>query len=104
MSESKRLHRSREEIAAILDQYERNGLTQAAFAKQNGLSISTLRSWLYRRRQERSSFVAVDLEQAPDTGSPCIEIDLGDKRRVFVPADFDAESLAALLPIVVATC
>jgi hypothetical protein len=37
-------------IAAILERFDGSGLTQAAFAGQQGLSVSTPRFWLRKRR------------------------------------------------------
>lgn len=44
----RRRHRSREEIAAILDKFDRSELSALAFAQREGLAVSTLRFWLSR--------------------------------------------------------
>lgn len=36
---------------AVLLEYERSGLTQAAFAERRGVPVGTLRSWIYRSRR-----------------------------------------------------
>ena len=55
----RRRHRSREEIAAILDKFDRSELSAFAFAGHEGLAASTLRVWLSRRSES-----ALD-QQAP---------------------------------------
>jgi len=108
MSQSKGSRRSREEISAILARFDESGLTQLAFSKECGVKLSTLRSWLYRRRDEQSPFVAVDLRPPPpalaEVNESRLQIDLGGERRVLIPDDFDAPALAALLPIIVSVC
>jgi len=49
----RRRHRSREEIAAILDKFDRSAISVLAFAKRQGLAVSTLRLWLSRRGRPR---------------------------------------------------
>jgi len=38
---------------AILDEFERSGMSGQAFAKQFGIKYSTFASWVQRRREER---------------------------------------------------
>ena len=45
-------HRRRSEREQMIEAYHASGQTQAAFAEERGLKISTLRAWLYRRRAE----------------------------------------------------
>ena len=101
-------HRGRDEIAAILDRFDRSGLTHAAFAGRERLSLSTLRSWLARRRQASArsvtTFVPVALRDQPMTETAPIVIELGQDRRILVPLEADAASIARLLPILVAAC
>jgi len=44
--------RGPEEWSAILDRYDRSGLTQAEFCRQEGLKYGTLVAWLGRRRKK----------------------------------------------------
>jgi len=39
----------------IAEQFEHSGLTQKQFAQQQGLPLSTVQSWLYRRRRQASA-------------------------------------------------
>jgi hypothetical protein len=43
----------------IVDEFERSELTQARFAQQRRVPVATLRSWLYRLRQERQTSVSL---------------------------------------------
>ena len=49
---------TRDEREHLLPAYERSGLAQEAFAEKKGLSVSTLRSWIYRRRDAASGAAA----------------------------------------------
>jgi hypothetical protein len=102
--------RGEQTIAALLEGFDGSGLTQAAFARQQGLSVSTLRFWLRkRRRRPRRGSPAARLVPVRITGSlaaprPMIELDVGTGRRVHIPLDADREDLARLLPVIVAAC
>ena len=39
----------------IAEQFEHSGLTQKQFAQQQGLPLSTVQSWIYRRRRQASA-------------------------------------------------
>jgi hypothetical protein len=97
-------------IAAILERFDGSGLTQAAFAGQQGLSVSTLRFWLRkrrgraRRRSPATRLIPVRIAEPPASSRSMIEIDVGRGRCVHVPLDADREALAELLPVIVASC
>ncbi len=38
----------------VAEQFEHSGLTQKQFAQQQGLPLSTVQSWVYRRRRQAS--------------------------------------------------
>lgn len=44
----------------VAEQFEQSGLTQKQFAQQHQLQLSTLQSWIYRRRRQLAP-----AEQAP---------------------------------------
>jgi hypothetical protein len=67
-----RQRRSPEEIAELLDEYQRSELTQRAFADWKGLSLSSL-----------SGF----------------EILVAGDKTIRIPADFDEEALRRLLQV-----
>jgi len=39
----------------IAEQFEHSGLTQKQFAQQQGLPLSTVQSWIYRRRRQEAA-------------------------------------------------
>lgn len=45
----------------LLDEYEKSGLTQKAFARREGLNVHTLVAWVGRRRKRN----AVDRQNKP---------------------------------------
>jgi transposase-like protein len=101
----RRRRRSREEIDALLEHFDRSGLTQIGFARRQGLSVSTLRFWLDRRRRGgESHFVPVAITEGAVAGRPGLELELGGERRIHIPVDIEPEALRALLPILVAAC
>lgn len=69
----------------ILEEFQRSGLSRAAFCRREGLCYATLRAWLKRapgeeatkRDGESVTFVELDREGAEDRidpGSGCIEV------------------------------
>lgn len=103
----KRRRRSRDEIDSLLERFDRSGLTQIAFARRERLSVSTLRSWLTRRRRQHAAaprFVPVAVADGAVEYGPALELELGSGRRIHIPVDIDRDGLRTLLPIVVAAC
>ncbi len=100
--------RSPQQIDEFVERFGGSGLTQMAFAERHGLSVSTLRSWLRRRSRRHgrgSRFVPVTIvDPRRAQAAARLEIELGSDRRLLVPADFDRDALAALLPVIVASC
>lgn len=101
--------RTLEEAGAILNEYDRSGLTQERFAAEHGISFSTLRFWLRRRantagRVPSRRFVPVRLSIFDPAAEPILEIVLGSRRRVRVPASFDPDVLAAMLRAIEPSC
>jgi hypothetical protein len=45
-----------EQREAILDEFERSGLKEAAFARMTGLQYQTFAYWIQRRRHERGDY------------------------------------------------
>jgi transposase len=41
------------EWVRVAEEYEASGLTQREFAERRDMRLSTLQSWVYRRRRER---------------------------------------------------
>jgi len=60
--------RTAEQGAALVRRYEASGMSQAAFAEREGVSVNTIRYWLRKRRdtsEEAVRFVEVVGETAP---------------------------------------
>lgn len=51
--------RDRRFWTTAITEFERSGLTQEAFAARRGVSVGTLRGWIYRLRQERKASVSL---------------------------------------------
>ena len=107
---ARRVRRTQEEIAALLDEYRSSGQTQSAYARSRGLSLSTLTYWLRRSRVEGrpaapQRLVAVKIADAPGSmaWSP-FELGLPGGLRLSIPPDFDADALARLLPLLADRC
>ena len=93
-----------EYAASMLEEAERSGLSDRAFAKRRG--IVPQRLWWWRKRlgetsSEKTSFVEVAV-RSPTTpqGSSRVEIQLGNGRVVATPVDIDPGLLARLLDAV----
>ncbi len=81
------------EVRGILAQFHASGLSQREFAKQQGVSPSTLTYWLRRERLEReiageTALVAVAEAPSPSTGAFVLEF---DGLRIEVPRDASVE-------------
>lgn len=101
--------RSREEIDSLLECFDNSGLTQAAFARHHDLSLSTLHWWLHHRRHvehvvAKPRFVPVVAAHVAASVDCGLELELGNDRRLHIPADIDREVLATLLPVIVTSC
>jgi transposase-like protein len=102
MSRATRRNRTREDVARLLHSYDSSGLTQADFARGNRISISTLRYWLRRRRDEgpvRTSapaLIPVTLRPTLGAVSARIEVALANGRTLRLPIDTDAGRVADL--------
>jgi transposase-like protein len=92
-----RKRRSREEIAGIIGEYERSGLTQRDFAATWGVPLATLTGWL--RRARRGRFIEVRTDGVAKTAAPdgVYAVELSAGVRIAVPAGFAPAELGALL-------
>ena len=69
----------------LVEMLEASGLSQVTFARQEGVNVGTLRSWIYRLRSEvpsRQAFLPVVVAQTvqPTTGM-CLELPNGIQLR-----------------------
>lgn len=111
----RRVRRSTEEIAALVEEYRSSGLTQRAYARRKGLGLSTLTIWLRRARagrvegdSGRPRIVAVRLTEGnglvdPDAPSG-FELRLAGGINLSIPVNFDERALRRLLPLLAETC
>jgi hypothetical protein len=116
---TKRIRHNRHFWVQLIAAYEdagRNG-THRDFAERHGVGCGLFRRWLYRLRDERRGEATPsrrELGQRPAVpggwplvevqgvavGDGRLEVELGNGRRVIVPASFDAEALRRLLAVV----
>ena len=101
-SEEKRHSRPRrfsaEERERLLEAYKRSEKTQRAFAEENGVAVSTLLSWLSRKRQrkqEESGWESLSLS----LGAASWEVVLPGGTCVRAPAGASVEELARLIDL-----
>lgn len=112
----RRLRRSAEEIAAILAKYRSSGLTQKAFAKSEGLSFSTLTSWLRRLRAGdparagrpprlvRVNVTEPIVRRFEVAGAFELDFQGGSVLRMRIPQEFNGSALRDLLGILAERC
>jgi hypothetical protein len=91
----------REFWVTTVDEFERSELTQERFARQRGIPVTTLRTWIYKLRRERKASVSlvpvrVVASTAPTARSSAvpggaieIELKTGVRLRLSTTADLD---------------
>ncbi|HEV3094606.1 MAG TPA: hypothetical protein VGY30_08855 [Solirubrobacteraceae bacterium] len=106
---------SREEWQKRVERWKDSGLTAKEFAAETGVNVGTLQCWKYKltrlgsERRRRPSAPAsivssiVEVRPAAEAAEDRYEIELGNGRRLRVPAVFDAGALKTLLAILEAT-
>jgi hypothetical protein len=87
--------RGQSEVRGILAQFRASGLTQRAFAKQEGVSLSSLSYWLHKERLEQelggdTALVAVTEEPSTTVSTDGFVLELGELR-IEVPRNVTAE-------------
>jgi transposase-like protein len=84
-----------QERMSWVEQYERSGLTQRAFAEREGIKFFTFTAWLKRHRQRgaRARFAEVAVRR-PAAPAPAMEVALPDG---VVVRGGDLEQLVALV-------
>ena len=104
------------EMYKVLGEIEPSGLGVAAFARQRGIPLSTLRWWRSmqrrgqapKRRRQRGrppQLIEVSGFRAGEERSrERFEVTLGNGRRVVVPIGFDVEALRVLIRTLDAPC
>jgi hypothetical protein len=88
----------------IAEEFEASGLAQREFAGCRGLRLSTLQSWVYRRRRQASAvteppvrLLPVQVSSVPATDAAPLEVALGSGVRVRVSPGTDVDYVARLV-------
>jgi transposase-like protein len=110
----KQRRHSKAERRSILAAFSASGLSQARFARQQGISPTTLQNWLRAARKAKGgksapALVPVRLRESvplPPLGSEpkSYEITLRSQRRLLVPTGFKAREVRRLVEILEARC
>jgi transposase-like protein len=98
-----RKHWNAQERENLLQSFRRSSLTHKRFARQAGVSVSTLYAWLRQRpvKKEpgRSAFVAVPNLLSAVPAAPAYRLQWPDGLSLEVRAGFSSEELAVLLQL-----
>jgi len=103
-----RRHRTHHEIAGILRDHRRSGLSLLGFARKEGLCYASLLRWRSRQGQGTNALVSSNLEADPRFVPVKIESEglSGDYilswpggRSLRIPPQFEADSLRRLLSV-----
>lgn len=70
--------------------YRRSGLSQSAFARANGLPLSTFSSWIDRHPPEEAALVAAFVDVTPAPEPPPFSVEICGASRRSVALTFDA--------------
>lgn len=93
------------EIAQLLEDYEKSGLSRVAFCQSRGISKNTLDLYRKRKRQSQQKagngdrLVPVELTRAKPTNASELTVVLQCGRRIEVKRGFDAGVLAQLVEL-----
>ncbi|MBV9489335.1 MAG: hypothetical protein JO069_06365 [Verrucomicrobia bacterium] len=105
-----RHRRTGEEVSRLVNEFEASGLSAGAFCHRHGLSASTLRRRLLKRRgpegraTARVRLVPVKLHGAPrraeqEGDGAALEVRLAGGRRIGVAPRFDGATLSRLVQV-----
>ncbi len=97
--------REKPEWVRVAEEYEASGLTQREFAQRRGMTLSTLQSWVYRRRRQESEPVVEPVRLLPvevralpvASGSDTLEGRTASGERVSFAVGTDVEYVARLV-------
>ena len=90
----------REEMARLLQQRERHGLTYRELSERCGVPAHTLSWWSWKLRREAEDLPAfVEVKLASDDRCPGFEIEAPSGHLLRVPPNFDAAALLRLLEV-----
>jgi len=99
-------HQGREYWVATVAEFERSKLTQERFASRRGIRATTLRSWIYKLRDERKTSVSLVPVRVIASAAPAaparnreaasIELELRTGVQLRFAMDVDPDYIAAL--------
>ena len=108
------MRRARDIWVQIIRQFERSSLTQEEYAEQRGIPVSTLRSWIYKLRDEgeesapllpvRVIASTAPTARCPDDGGAAIEVELGESVRLRFPTGTPPAVIAEVVAQLRARC
>jgi transposase-like protein len=95
-----RVRTSRERREAILDDFERSGMSGAAYARRHGISYSTFANWVQKRRQRQRCKEEKEGRREPESGKAAgaMELTLAEVTVERVPSAAAAGELRVALP------
>jgi transposase-like protein len=88
-------HVTPEQRARLVARYRASGLTQREFAEREGVTLSALQGWLYRRGKSSASCGRF-VEVVPATPTERVEVRVGSIR-IVLPAAASADRIAAIV-------
>jgi hypothetical protein len=89
--------RSEEEIAELLREYERAGLTRREYCQQRGVAVTTF-DYYRRSRAKRGGAALVPVRVEPP-GPSLLTLVCTNGRRIEVPSHFSEDGLVRLLRV-----
>ena len=101
----------RPEWLRVAEEFDASGLTQREFAGRRGLRLSTLQSWVYRRRRQASTaseppvrLLPVQVSSMHASEASVLEVLLASGARVRFPPGTDAVYVAMLVSALGRVC
>ncbi|MBZ4402457.1 IS66 family insertion sequence element accessory protein TnpB [Myxococcus faecalis] len=95
----------KQEWFQVAEAFEASGLTQKEFSAQRGLRLSTLQSWVYRRRRQRPRkaqevrLLPVEVSAVAQVSPVLLEVALASGARLRFPAGADVDYVARLVTV-----
>ncbi|GEN12788.1 hypothetical protein SAMN05443572_103706 [Myxococcus fulvus] len=93
----------KQEWIQVAEAFAASGLTQKEFSAQRGLRLSTLQSWVYRRRRQRPRktqevrLLPVEVSTIAPPSPALLEVVLASGARLRFPSGADIDYVARLI-------
>ncbi len=110
----RRIRRGRDQIRAIIAEFEQSGLSRADFARTRGINSTVLRRWIRREQEEeigspseaenRVAAVRVVEEETPSRIDTGVELRLPGGITLQVCRGFDEETLLSVVSVLGSQC